>query len=912
MPHETMATKKNKEQLAVDNTIRFGAGEDHEVVAAIAQGDIEAAEKMVKCADISKHIAAMETALHTAASAGHANICYLILNEERRQQRRFTVSLGCGGWLCSPPLSKLLISKSSGATTSLHRAAANGHARVCLTLLEFGAVVDARDSHGRTPLFLAAEDGYVDVCTILVNHGAAIDGPDSAGTIPFMRAFEGGHTNVCNLLHNRGSKVNLTGENGRRMITKAIEQNHIPLYRFLVEKSGMNVHETNDAVGRATMLHITDGDGHVSVCKLQTEHSPFKLERTAQARASVAGTQPPQVPLLDTKTAIPSSNVPTETSRTTLMSPSGRSDYGTDCNTHGKQFADTIQIVTPAKPGTSVARIVTQETARMSPDDDDEDFDEGDINNENGNEKYDEEDDTVIELTNIDAMIASPESVLPPENMVPDENRYFKESVFEATGAVGDQLGPTELHNAALKGDLTSCCSLVESLADVSALDDEGKTPLHYAARGGHIEVCSLLLDWGADIEAADEYGRTAVHIAAAQGHADLCAYLVSDRGASVHSENCFGRTALHTAASSGKLQVCSVLLEKGAYVKTNGGSSSPLHLAAEGNFVDICRLLLDRRADVHCRDSAGRTALHCASASGSVDAVSLLLERGALIQAKNYKTNETALHCAAEYGHAVVCAYLLTHGADASATGPNEETALHAAARCGHISVCNVLLNRRVDLEARDAEGKSPLMVASGQMNEHATEICKLMIWRGAQVSAKSSSGSAALLEAVRVGNVDVARMLIQVGMANISDANGDRNTALHIAALEGHLEICELLLDELANVEASGCDGQKPLHCAAQRDSVDICQLLVRAGADVEGKDKHNKTPLHVAVECGSLEVCQYLIEECSANVEAAFMMYGSAQTVLHLAATETMKAYLTQVVKKRQESPRNLSKF
>jgi ankyrin repeat protein len=222
------------------------------------------------------------------------------------------------------------------------------------------------------------------------------------------------------------------------------------------------------------------------------------------------------------------------------------------------------------------------------------------------------------------------------------------------------------------------------------------------------------------------------------------------------------------------------------------------------------------------------------------------------------------------------------------------------------------VLLNRRVDLEARDAEGKTPLIVASGQLNEDALEICKILIKRGAQVSAKSSNGSTALLEAARVGNVDVARTLIQVGMANISDADSDGNTALHIAALEGHLEICELLLDELANVEASGFDGQKPLHCAAQRDSVDICQLLVRAGADVEGKDKHNKTPLHVAAECGSLEVCQYFIEECSANVEAAFMMYGSAQTVLDLAATEAMMEYLTQVVKSRSQSPRNSNRL
>ena len=54
------------------------------------------------------------------------------------------------------------------------------------------------------------------------------------------------------------------------------------------------------------------------------------------------------------------------------------------------------------------------------------------------------------------------------------------------------------------------------------------------------------------------------------------------------------------------------------------------LHSAAEGGSADAVRLLLDRRADVNARSNCDDTALHFAAREGHLAATELLLAGGA------------------------------------------------------------------------------------------------------------------------------------------------------------------------------------------------------------------------------------------------------------------------------------------
>merc|ERR1712130_450830 len=78
-----------------------------------------------------------------------------------------------------------------------------------------------------------------------------------------------------------------------------------------------------------------------------------------------------------------------------------------------------------------------------------------------------------------------------------------------------------------------------------------------------------------------------------------------------------------------------------------------------------------------------------------------------------------------------------------------------------------------------------------------------------------------------------------------------GPRTTGLHLAIAQGHLHICDLLLQNGADPNIADADLWTPLHHAAYLNRVDAIILLIRRGAKLSVLDKNNKSPLDVAIE-------------------------------------------------------------
>ena len=94
---------------------------------------------------------------------------------------------------------------------------------------------------------------------------------------------------------------------------------------------------------------------------------------------------------------------------------------------------------------------------------------------------------------------------------------------------------------------------------------------------------------------------------------------------------------------------------------------------------------------------------------------------------------------------------------------------------------------------------------------------------------------------------------------------------TPLHLAAVNGHKEIVELLIAKGADVNAKDKFGDTPLHDAAMRDQKEVAELLIANGADVNAKqDNYGMTPLHRAAVWDHEEIAKLLISE-GANVNA-----------------------------------------
>lgn len=98
-----------------------------------------------------------------------------------------------------------------------------------------------------------------------------------------------------------------------------------------------------------------------------------------------------------------------------------------------------------------------------------------------------------------------------------------------------------------------------------------------------------------------------------------------------------------------------------------------------------------------------------------------------------------------------------------------------------------------------------------------------------------RDASGRTLLQRMCAKGNLDEAKRLIEEGQ-NINDADFAGITPLHEAALEGHYEITELLLDNGANIDVQSgqMDKDTPLIDAVSNLHLNVVQLLLKRGAN------------------------------------------------------------------------------
>jgi uncharacterized protein len=150
----------------------------------------------------------------------------------------------------------------------------------------------------------------------------------------------------------------------------------------------------------------------------------------------------------------------------------------------------------------------------------------------------------------------------------------------------------------------------------------------------------TALLARGFDPNTPDAKGQFGLFLALRGESYKAAQALLSHPELKVDAANSTDETALMMAALRGSVEWCQRLLDRGAQVNREGWA--PLHYAASGPEAKVLSLLLDRGAAIDAQAANGATALMMAASYGSEDSVVLLLARGANPKLTD-KRNQTA-----------------------------------------------------------------------------------------------------------------------------------------------------------------------------------------------------------------------------------------------------------------------------
>ncbi|GFR45804.1 hypothetical protein Agub_g7260 [Astrephomene gubernaculifera] len=474
---------------------------DEKLLNAVEEGQLEQVQELLE-AGANPLIKRPDgsTSVHLAAAKGHAGIIPLL------------AKAGVG-----------VNTKREGGATPLTVAAMNGHTEAIRALLAAGADKELGFTDKATPLYIAAEKGHVEALRALMQAGAQADVVINTGYTPLLIASLHGFAEVVRILLQAGVKKDRTLQDGANALYLAAEKRHMDTVKELLKA---RVSTEACLQSGATPLYIASQNGDVEMVEVllgggANKNAARKDKSNPLYIASERGHLAVVKALLEreadvhhkfqsgaTPLFIAAQNGHTETVLALL-------EAGADKN-FKIEGGDSTPLLTAAKGG---------------------------------------------HVGVVDALLAK-----------------------GANKDVQMKDGSTPLLVAASLGHLPVVQSLLGGQAKTELMKEGGVTPLIVATDNGHVDIVKALLGVGASISSARQSdGYSPLHIACSKGFVEIVRDVL-DKGAEKDAALKDGTTPLHLAASNGFLEVAQVLVRAGARkTATNSLGQKPIDVAKAG-----------------------------------------------------------------------------------------------------------------------------------------------------------------------------------------------------------------------------------------------------------------------------------------------------------------------------------------
>ena len=359
-------------------------------------------------------------------------------------------------------------------------------------------------------------------------------------------------------------------------------------------------------------------------------------------------------------------------------------------------------------------------------------------------------------------------------------------------------IGVPAICSAADKGDLELIMLLGDAGANVNAWrHTDGASALAIASLRGDLEVVSYLLHKGANMNMSTKSsGSPPLLLAACSGHVGVISELLHYGAPINNSKNNSGASPLFIAAQIGHFHAVQRLVENGADVNQKRASdgTTPLHIAAQKGFLEIVTFLCDSGARMT------RDALSAAIIQGHYDITRYLVEEGVVAQASD-------LIVAAMKSHHTIVSLLIDAGVPVASpkSTPAQKTALYYIIKKKASPECvRALLEKGARLDIRTPRTSKTLpYLASKKRNLAVLKLLLEFAKKGnvkLDIDVPDWKGRTPLWYGARYGQVKIIKLLLRRG-ARISAADNKARSCIDIASQKGKNDITSLLVDRAFN---------------------------------------------------------------------------------------------------------------
>jgi ankyrin repeat protein len=283
---------------------------------------------------------------------------------------------------------------------------------------------------------------------------------------------------------------------------------------------------------------------------------------------------------------------------------------------------------------------------------------------------------------------------------------------------------------------------------------------------------------------------------------------------------------------------------------------------AVKNNDAPAILKMLDSGFDPNSYNSSGKTALHVAVLANAREAAHLLVEHGANpLRGTQDDPNHRPLEDAVNFNKPEMVEFLARHGGYVPGARVNGWSLLHRACEKGKTRTVEALLKAGADCNEMTDNGSTPLLIAVklGQF-----EVVKILLQFSEVVATMDSffvktdeRKRSAFHLAVNSGKMPIIAAMLEKG-ANVNSRDATEKTPLLAAIENGNLDLVRLLAEAGADLNKScGSHGTPLVHACAVKNMVgddrrraEMVDLLIRLGADTDIPSPHGRLPLHLVM--------------------------------------------------------------